>query len=610
VTPEPREPSLLLLALWWGVLAWAGEHLWLMYLRFVRHRPETWLIEYVWLGLIAYLMVFACAGSVLRLLAGTQRTRRVAEGGLAGLGALCFLLVFGSLAKAAALLLAVGFAVRIATLSDWMKHFQYRIVRSTWPALGAGAVLVFVVTAAWHPLQERITLWRLPTAAASAPNVVLLVLDTVRASELSAYGFKRPTTPAFEAFGRGGVRFDRAMSTAPWTLAAHLSMFSGVFPHKMARPRIEANPSRVLEPSQPVLAQVLANHGYATGGFSANLSYATREWGFGRGFAHYEDYPISLGGFVQSTAIGRAIGLNEQWRRWLHYDEVLVRKNAKTISANLLSWISKHQDRPFFVFANYFDAHTVLVPPEPFRSLFVQTPSHMRYTYLPFSTRLVTEKPDDPKEYQAQRELYDGTIASVDHEIGLMLQEMGRRGLLNNTVVIITSDHGEMFGEHGRIGHGYVLFQTLLHVPLFIAWRGHIPEGSVITEPVTLADLPATILDLAGIDRGGIPGTSLERFWTPGDDSGQRTPVVSEDPRWLPRDAAGESQSIVVGHYQLIRHRCCAAPDWGRQKPQPEELYDIDADPNQLHNLASSPTFFAVRDELSAALDSALGGSR
>ena len=602
-------PSLTRVALWWALLAWAGEQSFLMYLRFLRHQPETWHIEYVWLGLLAYAALFVATSLVVQMFARSERAQRIAEGTVAGLATLCLLLVFGSLAKAAAFLLAAGLAARISTLSTRWRDLLHSVVNRTLPVLTFGAALIFVVTATWYPMRERMTTAGLPAAPPNAPNVVMLMLDTVRASELSLYGFERPTTPAFETFARQGARFDRAISTAPWTLASHLSMFSGVFPHKMASPRIEADPPRALDPSHPVLAQVLADHGYVTGAFSANLSYVTREWGFDRGFAHFEDYPITIGGFIQSTAFGRALALNEQWRRWFHYDQVLVRRDAATISARLLRWASQHGKRPFFAFANYFDAHTVLIPPEPFRTQFVQTPSHMRYTYLPFSTRLITETPSDPKEFKAQRDLYDGAIASVDHEIGLLLKEMDRQGLLNNTIVVVTADHGEMFGEHGRIGHGYVLYQSLLHVPLIMAYPGHIPPGSVVAEPVTLADLPATILDLAKIERGGIPGASLEPLWT-NDHHATPSPIVSEDPRWLPRDSSGESASIVDGHYQYIRHRCCGGPGWGRQKPRPAELYDIEADPLQVHNLAEDSTFLAVRERLNAALDAAIAGAR
>lgn len=588
-----REPSLLSRALWWALAAWAGEHAVLLFLRIVRHRPEAWLVEYVWLGLIGYVLVFACVGLVAQRLVRTEQGARIADGVFAGLAAVWGLLVFGWLAGLAVVLMGLGFGVRIATLSTRAKHLLQVVIRSTMPPLAAGAAVAFVVAVTWYPLQERRARAKLPAAPANAPNIILLVLDTVRASDMSVYGFERPTTPGFEAFARGGARFDRAMSTAPWTLASHLSMFSGVFPHKMAK-QIEAIPGRALDPSYPVLAQVLANHGYLTGAFSANLSYITREWGFDRGFVHFESFPLTVGSLVMSTAAGRAVALNQTWRRWLQVDEVMVRKKVDDINARLVRWASQHGERPFFAFANYFDAHEPALPPEPFRSRFVRTPSQMKYIYLPFSTRRVTQVPKDPKEYAAQRDLYDGAIATQDHEIGLMLQEMSRRGLLDNTIVIITSDHGEMFGEHGRLGHGVVLYQSLVNVPLLISYPGHLPAGTVVAEPVTLADLPATILDLAGIDRGGIPGNSLQRYWAK-EDPGPPTPIVSEDPRFF-----APSQSIVVGHYQYISH----------PKRGPAELYDIDADPVQLHDLAGDPRFLAVRNQLSAALDAALAGSR
>src|SRR5437870_9422835 len=166
--------SPVLFALWWAVLAWAGEQSILMYERFIRHRPETWVLEYAWLGLIAYALTFGIAGTILRGFARTPRRQHAIEGALAGLAGFCFLLVFGSLAAAAAVLLAMGLGVRVATLSERTRSLLHGLIRRTLPALGVAAGAALIGTAIWYPMQEQAALRKLPPAPPNAPNVILL----------------------------------------------------------------------------------------------------------------------------------------------------------------------------------------------------------------------------------------------------------------------------------------------------------------------------------------------------------------------------------------------------------------------------------------------------
>lgn len=263
--------------------------------RFLFARPNTWLLDYVWLGFLQYALIFGVLLLVPRRGARTGLMRQVSSGVIAGAAAFCFLCAWSGLSGSAALLLAGGVGSRVATLSDTRRAALRHLVDRTVKPLAIGAAMVSILACAWYPAQERWAASRLSTPPPHAPNILLLVLDTVRASDLSTYGFERSTTPFLSTLAARGVRFDKATSTAPWTLASHFSILSGVFPNKMATPDIESRPSRVLSTDRPVLAEVLARRGYATAGFSANPSYVTRKWGMARGFSDFEDDPVGFG---------------------------------------------------------------------------------------------------------------------------------------------------------------------------------------------------------------------------------------------------------------------------------------------------------------------------
>ena len=166
-----------------------------------------------------------------------------------------------------------------------------------------------ILLASYLFLGDRLGLAReagRPLPPANSPNVLLIVLDTVRADHLSLYGYERPTTPNLEQLGKRGIRFDKARATAPWTLPSHASMFTGRWPHELGEKWMTP-----LRGNFPTLAEYLGDRGYATAGFVANVGYCSQETGLARGFTHYEDYvleklaPLRTSGLVEYR--GRAI---------------------------------------------------------------------------------------------------------------------------------------------------------------------------------------------------------------------------------------------------------------------------------------------------------------
>jgi arylsulfatase A-like enzyme len=450
-------------------------------------------------------------------------------------------------------------------------------------ALGVGS---------WRVLRERRLLAAIGDAPAGAPNVVLLVLDTVRAMSLSLYGYGRETTPSITAWSASAVRFDHAISAAPWTLASHAVLFTGRYPQELSADYFVG-----LDSKFPTLATVFGAHGWRTGGFVANSNYCGWETGLQRGFGRYEDWPVSLQQVVWSSALGRMLSRDRAFRRRIGTMQKLARQSAGDINVEFLAWVDRQpRDRPFFAFLNYFDAHQPYLPPAPFDTLWGarRSDGYPRRLHPP-SKGQPQWKPED---VAVARDDYDRSLAYLDHEIGSLLAELARRGLDQNTVIVLTADHGEEFAEHGLVEHGESLYRQAVEVPLLIAQPGRVPAGLSVAGPVSLRDVPATIADLAGISDAPFPGHSLARWWRdPEAALAASDTLVSEltfapnQPAWVPL-SRGTMRSVVLGGMRYIR-----AGD-GQ-----EELFDFVADPAELHNLAADSAHRATRVAAHDALD-------
>ncbi len=338
-------------------------------------------------------------------------------------------------------------------------------------------------------------------------------MDTVRADATSLNGSTRDTTPNLAALARRGALFEQAISTAPWTLPSHASMFTGRWPWELL-----VGPDRALDARYPTLAGYLDRHGYATAGFVANTVFCTREYGLSRGFGHYEDFVLTPLEALRGTALGwlvcrRLTPVVDRLREATGRDpghplEVRTyRKDAAEINRAALNWIETDDDRPFFVFLNYLDAHDPYLVPRGAEHPFSGHPATLAERRA--LRDWIGEEPRAraPSEMQLARDAYDDCLAYLDGEIGRLVDELGRRGRLENTVIVVTADHGEHFGEHARdglplVGHRLSVYQPEIHVPLLIVAPNRIPSRMVVPDVVSLRDLPATIVDLVGLGRG------------------------------------------------------------------------------------------------------------
>jgi len=448
--------------------------------------------------------------------------------------------------------LAAGLAFQTARmLSRRTEAFERRsgIVLAM---LTAGVTLIAVATMGFYSVRERLAIGRLPAAAGDRPNVLLIILDTVRAKNLSLYGYHRDTSPSLTRLAESGVRFDRAFSTAPWTLPSHASLLTGDYPHQLSADWIKP-----LDRKVPTLAERFSAEGYATGGFVANVGYLSWEFGINRGFAHYEDYLFRPRDILESTSIGRQLDYSFLVRDLLRTDQHLVRIDAPSISRRFLSWVDKRGDRPFFAFLNYYDAHGPYLPPSPWDRRYGAPRPDNRSTLHRFLGRPFGPLPQPVVDREMEQ--YDGALAYLDDQIGKLIDELDRRHLLDHTVVLLTADHGEEFGEHGLFDHGNSLYRPSVQVPLLVVYRGVAPQGRQVEQPVTLRDVAATLVDLAGLPAGVVPGTSLARFWreSPSVEPRTQSPVISEVSKGIRTPpqfpvSRGDMRSLVEGGKRYI----------------------------------------------------------
>jgi arylsulfatase A-like enzyme len=515
---------------------------------------------------------------------------------------------------AACLVLALGVAAWVGPWAAARPAMVSRLVRWTLPVM----VVVVLGLAGWswgRPwLAERAAVARRPAAVAGAPDVFLLVMDTVRADATSLHGGAADLTPNLVRLADQGVVFERAIAPAPWTLPSHASLFTGLWPWQLEvgldRPLPRTGP--------PTLAEWFAARGYATAGFVANTVFCAAEYGLARGFDHYEDHTVTPAELLRCSSLGWLLGhsvagplldwvLPRLGRPPRHPFEASRRhKDATEINAAALRWLDAQEpDRPVFAFLNYMDAHDPYLPPPGVPMPRSRPTTLADYRLLRSWAEL--DKPRlDARQEAFLRAAYDDGIAYLDHQIGRLLEALEQRGRLRNAVVVVTSDHGEHFGEHASgagdpvYGHGTTLYQAEVRVPLVVWGRG-VPAGVRVKSPVSLRDLAATLIGLSGLGGAGLPGTSLAGLWQRdgGDDRGALAELALRSD--LPPDLRYR-----VEHPALSRGVVAGDVSYHRIGQGREELYDLAADPDEVNNLAGEPSAQATLEAMRAVLE-ALG---
>ena len=573
--------------------------------------------HFVWMVPLGDLLFFVAAATVLVAL-GTAwpsaTSRPVVVGTFSALALAAFLPE--RIHPLAVLVLAVGVGTQIGR---WTRPEPKRPRALPWAAV-TGVLVVLALTGGASLKQSA---WRrqwlewLPPASAGAPNVLLLILDTVRAASVDLVGGAEGSsdipavhTPTLDALATRSTVFTRAIAPSPWTLPSHASMFTGRWPTELWAGRPPGAEWGVgLDGRYTTVAEALARNGYRTAGFVGNLTYTAAETGLVRGFLDYEDYPVSLGQAVLSCGLGRRLAGYSALRRVLGWHELLNRKSAVDVGEAFLTWEARHGDRPFFAFLNFFDAHEPHFPPDSVVRALPPGSVHEDYDhYAGLLTGNVAGRTDkwamtgpDRTAYAAG---YNEAILRIDGEIGGILSELKDRGVLDNTVVIVVGDHGEQLGEHGLYNHDNSLYMTTLHVPLLV-YDPRDVRASRVDDVISLRDLAPTMLDLVGVDpeAAGVGGTSL-RPHLAGATSQPAAPVFSTVSRgggakgvcrscepWYPITWGSAMYSLVDTAYHYVLNGDGS-----------EELFDLRRDPGEETSLVGDTAFDAVVDGYRDAL--------
>lgn len=342
---------------------------------------------------------------------------------------------------------------------------------------------------------------------AALPNVILIVMDTVRAQNLSLYGYSRKTTPFLEEPAQDAVVFDKARSTSCWTLPSHASLFTSLYTcgHGADYGVREASGSRSRDKPSPLpesagtLAEILKANGYATVGVCANFASASRAMGMGQGFDLYDDRP----GVFYTTAVERGLlRVSEEIAPCAWKGALKRYRNASEITNGALEFLrGLPEDTPFFLFLNYMDCHRTYAPPSRYAKRFGG--KGMWFFLEAWAARRLQRGGTlSPSQKQHVTDLYDGAISYVDDEVRRFVDEIRSRGLYEEALIIVTSDHGECLGEHGLLGHTPGgLHEELLWVPLLVKYpRSRAVPAGRVENFVQLVDLAPTILQEAGIE--------------------------------------------------------------------------------------------------------------
>jgi len=385
---------------------------------------------------------------------------------------------------------------------------------------------------------------RAQAAHAKPPNIILITLDTTRADRMGFLGSERGLTPNLDKLAKQSVIFTRAYAQVPLTTPSHAVLLTGTYPQYN---HVE-NLADPLRPEIPYLPDLLHLHGYQTGAFIGSMVLDPRSGsapGFDRGFEIYD------GNFHNSKP-------GEDLYQSLN-------RRAQDVANRAMGWLSHHQQKPFFIWLHFYDAHEPYVPPEPFRTQYASQP-------------------------------YDGAIAYTDSVVGSVLEVLQRHGLYQNTVIAVAADHGEAFGEHGEKYHGVFLYDETIHVPLLLKLPGEKFAGKRVEARVALVDVAPSLLQSVRIP---VPSTMQGQSLFPLIDSSNLP--GSQGNTFPDRPIYSESD---YGHHAF---GWSELRSWREQKylyvqAPKKELYDQSSDPSALRNLA--PDAKAVADTLDGQLSS------
>ncbi|HLH41456.1 MAG TPA: sulfatase [Bryobacteraceae bacterium] len=489
----------------------------------------------------------------------------------------------GRAAPASKAAVFVAFLAAVAVLAVLVERLRKGGEPAIRRPLAAAAALFGIFAAAVlasprGPLAQAAA--EVGVAPSESPNVVFIVMDTVRADHTSLYGYQRDTTPHLRELARQSTLYSHVVATSDFTLPTHASMFTGVYPEWHGAFRQDGESPLPLRPGRPTLAELLRGHGYWTAGAVANFAYLAPWSGLIRGFA------VTVTGKAVNLARAQLpfylLGLVRRLLR-LAFDVSPLEKGVMTaadVEPRARALLERAQARggPFFVFVNYMDAHYPYIPDAPFNAQFPGKGAGLEPAIDARRQTRLDEHPLSPGERAYLVSQYDGGIAEEDASIGRLIDRLRQLGCYDNTLIVVTADHGEAFGERQLLEHdqGFV-YQDLVGVPLLIKYP-HQRSAARVEALVSQVDLMPTILKAANIPApSGLQGIDL---LSPEGARDRNVYSAASSPQSLaglnPR-FAGTRRAIFAGSLKLI------ASTTG-----PPELYDLAADPNEERDLYSA----------------------
>ena len=409
---------------------------------------------------------------------------------------------------------------------------------------------------------------------APPPNILLISVDSLRPDHLTSYGYDRPTSPTFDRLAEQGVLFEVATSSSSWTLPAHAALFTGLpdSAHGCERGS-DSLPGRYR-----TLAESLASAGYRTGAvWSGPLLHPS--FGLAQGFDDYLSHRPENSSDPASGPEG-----------WTHQE---IRSHEDVTGPAILetvaSWLDHEPNgQPFFLFTHLWDVHYDFIPPPPLDREF--DPTYVGSEDGTNLSRYVAYRRDQisADDLHHLKALYDGEILSVDGQIDSLVSLLEAHGQLENTLVVVTADHGEEFFEHGSFGHKKALYEESLRIPLLFYFPAELPARR-IADPVRIVDIAPTLLAFAGAEPlPDILGRSLEPLLR-GNPRAERPAISELMPGALDRSGwlslRTSDLKMIADRWPGSRHQVAADSGAPAEETRLIELYDLESDPGETNNL-------------------------
>ena len=391
-----------------------------------------------------------------------------------------------------------------------------------------------------------------PCSPAGAPrrdNVVLIIIDTIRPDHLGCYGYPLPTSPNIDAFSRECMVFKQAVTCAPLTLPSVAAMLTSTYP---VFNNVRYNATFFLSDASITLAEILKQQGYTTAAFIG-------------GFPLDSQFKVDQGFDVYDDDFSNSVEKREH--RWIGFEVSDFERTAAEVNKSVFAWLERTRSDQFFLMVHYFDPHLPYAPPAPYDERF--------------------ENP------------YDGEIAYTDEHVGGLLRKLEELGLKENSLIVLTGDHGESLGTHNEVTHGEFVYDTTVLIPLMLYHHKRIPAGRRVDTMVGSVDIMPTVLDFLDIpDSPHTQGTSLLPAL---DGKLQETPILLEATlHYYESENLGHDPLMITGlrtsEWKLVH----ATVERGDKSGWTGELYNIAKEPDELHDVKEEnrDTFMRLVNEM------------